>query len=94
MLQCVEGVKHLGASLLRCCNLDFNRQSRGLEDPEILAGETVCMLFVPILSTFSPFEFEQLSKIMKLDCDVMASRGVSSLVKFCKQHVVLRKTPK
>lgn len=67
MLQCIEGIKHLGASLLRCCDLDFNRQSRGLEDPEILAGETVCMLLVPILITFFPLlSWEQLSKIMKL----------------------------
>lgn len=42
MLQCFEGIKHLGASLLQCCDLD--RQPRGLDDPEILARETVCML--------------------------------------------------
>lgn len=44
MLQCIEGLKHLGASLLRCCDLDLYKQSRGLEDPELLARETVCML--------------------------------------------------
>lgn len=43
MLQCIEGLKHLCASLLRCCDLDLYKQSRGLEDPELLARETVCM---------------------------------------------------
>lgn len=42
MLQCLEGIKHLGASLSKCCDLD--RQSTAFEDPEILARETVCML--------------------------------------------------
>ncbi|XP_059301016.1 calcineurin B-like protein 3 [Lycium ferocissimum] len=37
MSNCLEGIKHLGASLLKCCD----RQSTGLEDPEILARETV-----------------------------------------------------
>ena len=37
MSHCLEGIKHLGASLLHCCD----RQSTGLEDPEILARETV-----------------------------------------------------
>ncbi|BBH04425.1 calcineurin B-like 3, partial [Prunus dulcis] len=41
MLQCIEGLKHLCASLLRCCDLELYKQSRGLEDPEILARETV-----------------------------------------------------
>ena len=44
MLQCIEGFKHLGASLVRCCDIDLYKQSRGLEDPELLARETVCML--------------------------------------------------
>lgn len=40
MLQCIEGFKHLFASLLQLCDTN---PSRGLEDPEILARETVCM---------------------------------------------------
>lgn len=44
MLQCLEGVKHLLAVLLRCCDLDLYKQPKGLEDPEVLARETVCML--------------------------------------------------
>jgi hypothetical protein len=39
MLRCVEG---LITSLLRCFDLDLYKQSRGLEDPELLARETVC----------------------------------------------------
>jgi serine/threonine-protein phosphatase 2B regulatory subunit len=45
MLQCLEGVKSLLASVLRCCDIDIYNQSRGLEDPEVLARETVCMSF-------------------------------------------------
>lgn len=44
MSYCFEGIKQLGASLSKCCE----RQSTGLEDPEILARETVCMLSVHI----------------------------------------------
>lgn len=43
MLQCMDGIKHLFASILQCCDLDLYKQSRGLEDPELLARETVCM---------------------------------------------------
>ncbi|GLT79547.1 hypothetical protein SLA2020_510370 [Shorea laevis] len=41
MLQCIEGFKRLFASLLRCCDIGLYKQSRGLEDPELLARETV-----------------------------------------------------
>ena len=39
MLQCVEGFV---TSLLRCFDIDLYKNSRGLEDPELLARETVC----------------------------------------------------
>ena len=53
MLQCLEGCKHLIASLLRCCDIDLYNQSRGLQDPEILARETVCMALINLsLSLF------------------------------------------
>ena len=42
MLQCTEGFKQLLVSLLRCFDLD--KQTRGLEDPELLARETVCKI--------------------------------------------------
>jgi serine/threonine-protein phosphatase 2B regulatory subunit len=47
MLQCLEGVKHLcGVLLSFCCDIDL-KQPRGLEDPELLARETVCMSTPP-----------------------------------------------
>lgn len=48
MLQCVGG---FFASLVRCCDLDLYKQSRGLDDPELLARETVCMflIFIPLI---------------------------------------------
>ncbi|PIA62726.1 hypothetical protein AQUCO_00200627v1 [Aquilegia coerulea] len=41
MLQCLEGFKQVFASILSCCDVDLCKQGRGLEDPEILARETV-----------------------------------------------------
>ncbi|KAG8502872.1 hypothetical protein CXB51_000691 [Gossypium anomalum] len=40
MLQCIDGLKHLFASVLQCCDIDLYKQSRGLVDPELLARET------------------------------------------------------
>ena len=40
MLWCIDGLKHLVASVLQCCNYDLYKQSRGLDDPELLARET------------------------------------------------------
>ena len=33
-------LKHLVAFVLQCCNYDLYKQSRGLDDPELLARET------------------------------------------------------
>ncbi|EEC75787.1 hypothetical protein OsI_12709 [Oryza sativa Indica Group] len=44
MLQCLEGVKQLCGVLLKCCDLDL-KQPKGLEDPEILARETVWSVY-------------------------------------------------
>ena len=41
-MQCLEGVKHLCGVLLSCFDIDL-KQPRGLEDPQLLARETVCM---------------------------------------------------
>lgn len=43
MLQCLEVFKHLFAILLKCCDIDLCKQTKGLQDPERLARETVCM---------------------------------------------------
>lgn len=45
MLKCFDGVKHVFLSFLRCCDIDLYSQSRGLDDPEVLARETVCNAF-------------------------------------------------
>jgi len=50
MLQCLEGLKSLLSSVLCCCDIDINNQSRGLEDPELLARETVC---TPLMLLYS-----------------------------------------
>jgi serine/threonine-protein phosphatase 2B regulatory subunit len=41
MVQCLDGVKQLLAVLFRCFDLEL-KQPRGLEDPQVLARETVC----------------------------------------------------
>lgn len=46
MSQCLEGIKHLCTSLLSCCDLELTKQSQGLDDPAILASQTVCMQLV------------------------------------------------
>lgn len=51
MVQCLDDLKHLCAALLNCCDTDIYKQPKGLEDPEALARETVCML--PSLINFS-----------------------------------------
>lgn len=43
MLPCLDGVKHLFASVANCCDTDLAKQPRGLQNPEALARETVCM---------------------------------------------------
>lgn len=50
MLQCLGGLKHLCAAVVNCCDADLYIQPKGLEDPEALARETVCIL--PSLLTF------------------------------------------
>jgi len=41
MVQCLDGVRQLLAVLLKCCDVEL-KQPRGLEDPQVLARETVC----------------------------------------------------
>ena len=47
MVQCLDGVRQLVAVLFRCFDLEL-KQPRGLEDPQVLARETVCTSPVPL----------------------------------------------
>lgn len=43
-MQCLDGLKHLCATVINCCDAELSKVRKGLEDPEALARETVCML--------------------------------------------------
>ena len=44
MVQLLEELKHLCVAVVNCCDSDTHKQPRGLEDPEALARETVCIV--------------------------------------------------
>lgn len=42
-MQCLDGLKHLCAKMVCCCDAGDQIQPKGLENPEALARETVCI---------------------------------------------------
>ncbi|KAF8414292.1 hypothetical protein HHK36_002294 [Tetracentron sinense] len=84
MLQCLEGVKHLFASLLGCCDLDLYKQPKGLEDPEVLARETVLpteiLLSSLTLVAVSVSEIEALYELFKKISSAVIDDGLINKV--------------
>ncbi|XP_054779187.1 calcineurin B-like protein 3 isoform X2 [Prosopis cineraria] len=85
MLQFLEGLKQLFVAAINCCNSDVSKQTTGLEDPEALARETVCMcLYRSFGLTFlvSVSEIEALYELFKKISSAVIDDGLINKEEF------------